>query len=566
MDYPLFAELTLTMLIAAGIAVVMRILKQPLIMGYIFTGIIVGPAVFHLIGDAEAFASLSQIGITLLLFIIGLGLNPTIIKSLGKPVVLTALSILLLVGTAGFVATELLGMNLFEGLIMGLALFFSSTIIILKVISDKKELSRLYAQLSIGVIVVDDIVATIGLLVVAAMGTAGTLMASDFMLLGLKAVGLLLGLGLVSAFVVPRLGKMFAESQELLFLFAIAWGLGIANLFSLAGLSFEVGALAAGVALSTLPYATQMGTRLKPLRDFFLVLFFVHIGETFSFGDTAKSLMPALILSAIVIIGKPLVVMATLGWLGYTRLTSFKAGIHLSQISEFSMILAVMAYNFDLVGTEALAIITLVALITIGVSTYLMKYDDAIYARINKWLHIFEHRNVREKSAGTKQHEAVLLGFSKGAHDFVKAFRQMKLHYIVIDYSPEKIDLLETQGIRSAYGDATDIELLEELGVTRSKIVVSMIEEFKANVIVLDFLNHHKSEALFVCYADNLDQAEQLYQLGAAYVFVPSLIHSSGLSKHLIEHGISREVVSGYRNDALAKDPAKVVPKVLMGY
>lgn len=566
MDYPLFSELTLVMLIAAGIAVVMRLLKQPLIMGYILTGILVGPAVFHLIGDTEAFASLSQVGITLLLFIIGLGMNPAIIRSLGKPAVLTALSILILVGSAGFATSELLGLSLFEGLIMGLALFFSSTIIILKVISDKKELSRLYAQLSIGVIVVDDVVATFGLLVVAAMGTAGGLVLSDFGWLGLKAALLLLGLGAMNSLVVPRIGKMFAESQELLFLFAIAWGLGVASLFSVAGLSYEVGALAAGVALSTLPFATQMGTRLKPLRDFFLVLFFVHIGESFSFNDVPTSILPALILSLIVIVGKPLVVMATLGWLGYTRLTSFKAGIHLSQISEFSMILTVMAYNFDLVGPQSLAIITLVALITIGVSTYLMKYDDAIYARVNAWLHVFEHQHVRERASKAKQHEAILLGFSKGAHDFIKTFRKLKLHYIAVDYNPDKVELLEDQGIRYAYGDATDIELLEELGVTRSKIVVSMMEELKANVIVLDFLKHHHSDALFVCYADNLDHAEQLYQLGAAYVILPSFIHGRGLSEHLAEHGISKDIVLGYRDDTMPKSPSEIVPKVLMGY
>src|SRR5690606_2886206 len=146
------------------------------------------------------------------------------------------------------------------------------------------------------------------------------------------------------------------------------------------------GALFAGISLASLPYATQMGARLKPLRDFFIVLFFVSLGETFAFTQLSASLIPALILSAIVILGKPLFVMTTLGTMGYTRLTSFKAAIHLSQISEFSIILVVFANSVGLVSSSALAIITLVAIITIGVSTYLMKYDDALYKQFKNAL------------------------------------------------------------------------------------------------------------------------------------------------------------------------------------
>src|SRR5690606_1658780 len=164
---------------AAVVSLIMRLLKQPLIMGYILTGILVGPSLLNIISAKDAFHSFSEIGITLLLFIIGLGLNPSVIRNLGKPVILTAGSILILVGSAGVSTGELLGLSLIESAILGLALFFSSTIIILKVISDKRELSGLYAQLSVGVIVVDDIVATLALLLVATIGGSGSFQISD---------------------------------------------------------------------------------------------------------------------------------------------------------------------------------------------------------------------------------------------------------------------------------------------------------------------------------------------------------------------------------------------------
>ena len=206
-------------------------------------------------------------------------------------------------------------------------MFFSSTIVILKVLSDKREISRLHGQIAIGVILVDDIVATLAIVAVTAASNGG-LGPAELLPMIAKAVGLAAVLFIAGAYVIPKFSKSLAKSQELLFIFAIAWGFGIASLFGLFGFSHEVGALFAGVALASLPYATEMSTRLKPLRVFFVVLFFVTLGERFVFDDLATTLVPALVLSAIVLIGKPLFTMASLGLLGYTKLTSFKAGIH----------------------------------------------------------------------------------------------------------------------------------------------------------------------------------------------------------------------------------------------
>jgi Kef-type K+ transport system membrane component KefB/voltage-gated potassium channel Kch len=554
MEQAIFTQLTLVVVIAAAISLMMRLLRQPLIMGYILTGILVGPALLGLIQDGEAFKSFSEIGITLLLFIIGLGLNPTLIKSLGKPVLLTAVSILILVSGAGMAATTILGFGVVESLILSVALFFSSTIIILKVISDKRELNRLYAQISVGVIVVDDIVATLAILVVAAAGTSGGLQFGYLVVLGLKGLGLVVVLGVSGWVIMPRLSRLFAHAQELLFLFAIAWAFGIASLSSYLGFSYEVGALFAGVSLAALPYATQMGARLKPLRDFFIVLFFVHLGESFNVGQISDSIVPALLLSAIVLLGKPLAIIATLGALGYTRLTSFKSGIHLSQISEFSIILVVFATNVGIVSESGRAIITLVALITIGASTYLMKYDNAIYNKVNRLLHIFEHRNPKEGSQQQISFDAVLLGYTRGGHEFLEAFRHLKQHYLVIDYDPEVIELLDQQGVRHAYGDATDLEFLEEMNVSRAKVVVSTIDEHSVNLIVLEYLKHHHADTLFICRANHFDQANRLYKMGAAYVILPHYIGSERLSLHLKKHGISKKTFDAYRQKHVTAD------------
>jgi Kef-type K+ transport system membrane component KefB len=547
MDASIFTQLSIVIGIAAVMALIMRALKQPLIMSYILTGIIVGPSVLHLVDAKEAFESFSEIGITLLLFIIGLGMNAGVIKSLGRVSVVTAGSILVMVGFSGHVASLALGFNNTTSIVLGVALFFSSTIIILKALSDSRELSRLYGQIAIGVILIDDVIATFALVVVAAMATSGGVGVSSFAILGIKALVLGLGLYIVGSKVMPRFGKFFASSQELLFLFSIAWGLIIATVFHEAGFSYEVGALFAGVSLAGLPYATEMAAKLKPLRDFFIVLFFVSLGETFTFDSIRSSLVPALVLSAIVMIGKPLFVMSSLGFLGYTRLTSFKAAIHLSQISEFSIILVIFAASTGLIQQEAVSVITLVALCTIGISTYLMKYDDNLFRFFERHLQIFERKKPTERKQKHALYPIILFGYHKGGHEFMRVFRDMKQRYLVVDYDPDIIEHLEDQGIRHAYGDATDEEFLEEINAGKAALVVSMMTDMASNKVLLRYINRFEPRTTFICHASNYDEAAELYRHGASYVMLPHFIGSERISSYIKQHGFNPKAFDTYR-------------------
>lgn len=543
----IFTELSLVLVLVAGVSILMRILRQPLILGYILTGILVGPLVFDLIQAEEAFAGFSEIGIALLLFIIGLGMNVSVIRSLGKVSLMTAAAILVMVGGLGAVVSYLLGFGLASALIMGIALFFSSTILILKVLSDKREVSRLHGQIAIGVILVDDIVATLAILVVAAVANGDGLAPENLAIMGLKGVGLALLLYVAGAHLIPRFSKRLARSQELLFIFAIAWGFGIASLFGLAGFSHEVGALFAGVSLASLPYAIEMGTRLKPLRDFFVVLFFVSLGATFIFDDLAGTLLPALALSAIVLIGKPLFVMSSLGVLGYTKLTSFKAGIHLSQISEFSIVLVVLANQVGLVDDRVTSIMTLVALITIGASSYLMKYDDQLYRRFDRALSLFERRQPKERKQKRGLYTAILFGYHHGGHEFLRLFRDMKQRYLVVDYDPEIIEHLEVQGVRHAYGDATDTEFLEEINAGHAKFVASTIIDRRVNLLLLGYLHRYSTDIVFLCHARTYEDALELYEHGAAYVILPRFLGSEYITSHIKRYGMDKEAFAGFR-------------------
>ncbi len=546
MDQSVFIQLSLVLAVAAGVSLVMRLLRQPLVMGYILTGIIVGPSFLHLISDKTAFESFSQIGIALLLFIVGLGLNFAVVRSTGKPVLLTFLAVTIGLGPLGFAACYALGFNVYESLIAALALLFSSTIIVVKSLSDKREQSRLYAQVATGILLVEDVIATIALLFVAA-GQGGSDAAANAGILLLKGAGLASALAFLGVYVMPRVTKFFAASQEFLFMFAMAWALGVASVFAAVGFSLEVGALFAGVTLASLPYASEISARLKPMRDFFVALFFIHLGEGIDLQNIANSLWPAVVLAVIVLISKPLLIVATMGMLGYTRQVGYKAAVHLSQISEFSIILVAVAVSSGSAGRQLLDVITLTAMITIAISTYLMQYDDKLYKLVEKRLRIFESAKTKAEHRKKHQYELILFGYHKGGHEFVEAFRDTRKKYVVVDYDPDVIETMERQHIHHIYGDATDMELLEELNVRKAEMVVSTITDYLTNRILVQHIAGRNSKAAFICHADNYDDAAKLYRHGATYVMLPHFIGSERMSSFIKRNGSSRELFDIYR-------------------
>lgn len=549
MEQSIFFQLSLVLALAAGISVVTRLLRQPPIIGYIVSGFVVGPALLNVIHAKEAFDSFSQIGIALLLFMIGLGLNVSVIKNMGKPAVVSYLFILLGLGPAGFLAAWLMGFSTQEALLIAMSLSFSSTIIVIKVLSDKKGASRLYGQLAIGILLLDDLVATLALLFVSAQ--AGGSGWAEFGELVLKGAGIAALLTIVGAWVMPRLAKFFASSQELLFLFSLAWTFGVASAFYWAGFTIEVGALFAGVALAHLPYAQEMGTRLKPLRDFFIILFFVGLGVHLGLDKVGAAIVPALVISAIVMALKPLLTVVSLGLLGYTKQTSFKASVHLSQISEFSIILIVLAASTGLASSHVVTVMTLVALITIVLSTYLMQYDNKLYRWLEKPLSIFERSDTKSELKALKHYPLVLLGYHHGGHEFVRTFRRMKKGYVVIDFDPSVIEELEQQNINHIYGDATDLELLDEIGVHRSELVVSTISDTDTNRLLIEHIVGRNKDALFICHASGFDEAELLYEKGAAYVILPHFIGSEQISNFIRRNGSDKRAFAKYRQDHL---------------
>lgn len=548
----IFVEISALLVLSAAVGIVIRALRQPMIIGYILTGLIVGPSVLGLVKSPETIEVLGSFGIALLLFIVGLGLNPKVIKEVGRVSVLTGVGQVIFTSLIGFFLVKNIGYGNTEAIYIAVALTFSSTIIILKLLNDKREQNKLHGKISIGFLLVQDVIATLALVVASASANSDQSISDIFILI---AKGLLLGalVFAVSYFIIKPMGKFLSTSQELLFLFAIAWGFGVATLFYEIGYSLEIGALLAGVALSTMPYATEVSSRLRPLRDFFIIVFFIALGSQLDISSVSQVLGQAVGLSLFVLIGNPIIVMIIMGVMGYTRKTSFKSGLAVAQISEFSLIFILLGQKNGQVTDVTVALVTVVGLITIAASSYMITYSDGIYSFLEKYLRLFERKKLKKEKEVHHRYEAVLFGYSHGGSQFVNVFKKITKRYIVVDYDPESIERMERRNVPFIYGDATDPEMLDEINLEYAKIVVSRINDFNSNVFLLETLEKANPNAVMICHAESVKEAVELYGLGASYVIVPHFVGSEKISAFIKKNGFKKTEFKRYKENHMSQ-------------
>ncbi len=530
-----FIELSMIIGITLVIAGIMRLLKQPLIIGYILAGIIVSPYFLNIVKSTETISVFSQIGVTFLLFIVGISLSPKVIKEVGKVSLVTGIGQIVFTSIIGFFISRLLGFSTIVSIYIAIALTFSSTIIIMKLLSDKKDTERLYGKISIGFLLVQDIFAIILLMVISSFSGGLKLngFSFQFLFLGLILIGSFV---LISIYVLPHLSKFFAKSQEFLFLFSIGWGLGLASLFYHLGFSMEIGALVAGVALSMSPFHYEISSKLRPLRDFFVILFFILLGSQMVFGNINSLIAPAIIFSLFILIGNPLIVMTLMGLLGYKKKTGFQAGFTVAQISEFSLILIALGVSVGHLTGEILSLVTIVGLITISGSTYLILYSDKMYPYFSKYLSIFERKKLIEKEKQSENCDVILFGYNRIGYDLLQSFKKLKKKFLVVDYNPDTILELSKKKIKCRYGDVDDEEFLSELNLARTKMVVSTIPEFETNLLLINQIRKINKDAIIMVISHNIEETNELYDAGATYVIMPHFLGGSHASRMIDEY------------------------------
>lgn len=541
MEATLFTNFALVIIIATLICALMRLLRQPLMIGYIITGIIAGPQILGIIQDDPAITIFSQFGIAFLLFLVGIGLDPLVLKQLGKKVLAAGLCQIALTFLIGMGLSSLLGFSLISSVFLSLAMTFSSTIIVMKLLTDKNDLEGLHARISIGILLIQDLVAMAVMLVIGALKEGGSFSSMILQVLGTGAL-LIAVLAVVAVYALPRLMPIVASSQEFLALFSIAWLLLVSALFSMGRFSLEMGALLAGVALSVSPYRYEMSSKVKPLRDFFVLLFFVTLGSQMIIGSLSGSWGRIAVFSAFVLIGNPLIVFAVMCFLGYTSRTAFLSGLTMANISEFSLVLLALGIQGQYIGKGILSLVTTVGLITIAGSTYLVKYGDRLYELASPLLRRCERQEARKEITGKFREETatvVLFGYNRIGHDLYKSLKAITKRVIVVDFNPDTIKTLSSQGIHCRYGDAGDRELLNDLHLENAKLICSTVPGEETNRLLIRHVRAINKRAIVLTVSHQIDEALRLYKDGASYVLMPHFLGGSYAAKLIERHGLA---------------------------
>lgn len=503
-----------------------RSLRQPLIVSFIAIGILLGPSALGVVVPSNEIELFARLGIALLLFVVGLKLDLHVIRTVGPVALASGLGQVFFTTVIGYGLALALGMGATAAIYVAVALTFSSTIIIVKLLSDKREVETLHGRIAIGFLIVQDIVVVLVMITLTAFGGASgeTSVGAEAAGILIKGAGMLLCVYLLMRFVLPWLLPRLAHSSELLLLFAMCMAVLGGAAGDALGFSKEVGAFLAGVSLASTAYREQIAARLVSLRDFLLLFFFIELGATIDLSNLGAQINGALLLSTFVLVGNPLIVMTIMGFMGYRKRTGFLAGLTVAQISEFSLVLAALGFSLGHINEDTVGLIALVGLITISASTYMILFSQDLYARLAPYLQIFERADpYRESStdAANDTADVLIIGLGRYGYSLAQRLNEQGFRILGVDIDPEKVEHFRTLGIPVAYGDVSDPEFLGALPIADLKWVVCTVRDGPTARLLIHGLRTMGSQARLAVAASEHSHHQSLHAAGVELVLTP---------------------------------------------
>ncbi len=526
-----FYEVALILGMATLFGVIGQRLRQPLIIMFLAAGIAAGPSALSIISSYDQIELLAHIGISLLLFIVGLKLDLGLIRTMGPVAMATGLGQIIFTSIFGFAIALALSYSFISSVYIAVTLTFSSTIIIVKLLSDKKEIDSLHGQIALGFLIVQDIaaiLALVGLTFFRAGPEGEQSMALTLLWITLKGLGFVGVVGLLMWRVLPWLTQRLAYSQEILTLFSISWTVILSMVSDYLGFSKEVGAFLAGVSLASTEYRDAIGGRLASLRDFLLLFFFIDLGARLDWTAVGSQIGPAIIFSLFVLIGNPLIVLVIMGVMGYRRRTSFLAGLTVAQISEFSLIVAALGFSLGHITAPVVGLITLVGVVTILASTYMILYSGPLYQLLSKPLKIFEKKNPQREAAecclyDAAETDAILVGLGSYGGALAEHLLRRRKRIIAVDFDPAVLKKWRQQGVSVLYGDIGDPEIHEQLPLDKTRWIVSTVRIRELNLSLLQMLKNRGYQGNLALTAAAPQDATAYERAGVPVIFRPYL-------------------------------------------
>lgn len=523
---------------AAGIiGVVVSFFNFPLIIAYLGAGLILGPIGLHLIPTGSIqIEGLTTLGIAFMLFLVGLELDIGRIKSFGLSAIIIALTQVTLTALLTSILAAILGFHGLTVWYIGLSVAFSSTIIGVKLLSDKNQLVSLHGRIIIAILLIQDFLALATLIVAQTLysNTTNNLIFSVSILIT-KFVLFAIVAYIVRRSIIRHIFNVFAKNVELLFIASIGWALLLAYLANFLGFSIAIGAFVAGVTLAPLEVSEEIRGRVRWLRDFFLVIFLSLMSANLLDVISLHLFIIGLVFIGIVVLAKPLLAAILLGLNGYRRRTSFLVGTYLSQASEFSLILATIGAATKQINHEGASLIALITFGSMAISSIAISRSDSLFHRLTKWLSFLERKGYYRddyRSLDRKlTNHVILFGANRVGKPILKQLQKLGHELVVVDFDPLVIKNLRAKQVPALYGDMGDPELVEHLGLLRAKMVISTAHDFDDTAAILKKVKVSNSQAICFVTASNAKEALQLYADGADYVVLP--YHLSG--EHLAD-------------------------------
>jgi Kef-type K+ transport system membrane component KefB len=541
----IYFEITVIICLSAVLSIVFRYLKQPFILAYILTGIILNYFGLVRVHNQEALQSLGQLGITFLLFMLGLELKLKELRSIGLPAIIIGSLQMWFTFVLGFFLAYFLGFSQLPAVYLGIALSFSSTMLVVKNLSDRKDINSLHGKLSIGLLLIQDFFAVFALLILSSIkpGVEASFLASLVGIILLKAGVLIVITLIASVYILPKIVHSIARSSESLFLFSLAWVFALTALVTSPwiGFSIEIGGYLAGLSLANCAENFHIVTKMKALRDFFLTIFYVMLGLSMSFANIGAVIPVAILFFLFVAVIKPILIVLFVGMVGYKKRTAFLVGSSMGQISEFSFILVFLGNNLGLISTETVTMILLVGMAGFLGSTFAMKHNNGLYKRLEGVLGYIEPEHARKNTLAApefdnlKRHLVIVGGHQMG-QSILHAMEESKEKIVVIDFDPDIIKKLEQTEALVLFGDIADPDIHAKAHFDTAKLVISTVPDVEDNLILLRGIHHDNRKAKIVVMALENEDARELYKAGADYVILPHLTGGRFLAK-LIKEG-----------------------------
>ncbi len=531
----LFFQLTAILILASFIGFLAIKFKQPLIIAFILSGIIAGPDMLNIVSEQyqDVIETLAGFGITLLLFVVGLKLDLQLIRKMGSMVLVVGIVQISITLTLGVLLSLLLQFDFMASVLIGLALTFSSTIIVVKLLSDKRAIDSLYGRIALGILIIQDLaVILVAIVITALAGTGGEFShhaGGINIFLPLKAFAIIVFVGLFIRYIANPITKFMSNNSEFMVISCISFAIAMAAICEYLGFGQELGGLLSGIALASTPYNNIIAARLSTLRDFLLLFFFAHLGSNMNLANIADQILPALVFSLFVLFVKPALVMIVMNFLKYRKRTGFMTGITISQISEFSLILMAMGLSSGFIDQGIMNLTILIGLITMGVSTYAISYGDNIHAFFANHIMSFKQENSTETSDKVeREYDVIIFGLGRYGSAMAKLFKEMGFNVLGVDFDPDAISKAKKTGILTIYGDAADPDFLIHLPLDNVKIVVFSFHHYMTGPFITDLrrtlaksLREHGYSGRIAATSHNHEHDKDLHKHGIDITLSP---------------------------------------------